>query len=419
MLATLVSLTALLTAVLLMLTGNGLLGSLLGLKLAQAGAGPLASALVMSAYYAGLVTGALLCIRIIRRVGHIRAFASFCAINIATTLLLSLTGLPAAWVLLRFITGLSMMGAYMVIESWLNERAEAPMRGRIFSIYMVVSYTGLGGGQFLLGFSDGSATLFTLAALLFALCLLPIALTRAVVPRPMEKVNFNIRHLFQLAPHAIFGCLAAGLINGAFYALGPVYAFGQVGDASLVGLFMGLTIFGGLALQWPLGLLSDRFQRRIIIQLLGMTLAVVSLLLLASGNTLWLELALATLWGGLAFTIYPVAVAYANDRILPEELVPAAGALLMAYSGGAALGPLLAGLAMRATGIHGLYLFTALTGLCLALLVARRRGAERVSTADQGNFIPLPRTSNVITQLDPRAEEVIGAAPLPTRPETR
>src|SRR5690606_33247264 len=112
MLATLVSLTALLTAVLLMLTGNGLLGSLLGLKLAQAGAGPLASALVMSAYYAGLVTGALLCIRIIRRVGHIRAFASFCASNIATTLLLSLTGLPAAWVLLRFITGLSMMGAY-------------------------------------------------------------------------------------------------------------------------------------------------------------------------------------------------------------------------------------------------------------------------------------------------------------------
>lgn len=404
MLATLISLTALLTSVLLMLLGNGLLGSLLGLKLAQAGASPLASALVMSGYYAGLVAGALLCTGIIRQVGHIRAFAAFCAINIATTLLLSLTSLPAAWVLLRFLTGVSMMGAYMVIESWLNERSEASMRGRVFSIYMVVSYTGLGGGQFLLGFSDGSATLFTLAALLFALCLLPIVLTRAVVPKPMTQVSFNIRHLFRLAPHAIYGCLAAGLINGAFYALGPVYAFTREGDASLVGAFMGLTIFGGLLLQWPLGLLSDRFKRRLIMQLLGLALAVASLLQF-SVHALWLELTVATLWGGLAFTIYPVAVAYANDRISADELVPAAGALLMAYSGGAALGPIIASLIMRASGISGLYLFTALIGLILALLLARRRGAERVHTADQSTFVAVPRTSTVINQLDPRAED--------------
>lgn len=404
MLATLISLTALLTTVLLMLLGNGLLGSLLGLKLAQTGAAPLASALVMSGYYAGLVAGALLCTSIIRQVGHIRAFAAFCASNISLTLLLSLTDLPAVWVLLRFLTGLSMMGAYMVIESWLNERADASMRGRVFSVYMVVSYTGLGGGQFLLGLSDTSNTLFILAALLFSLCLLPIVLTRAVIPKPMAQVSFNIRHLFRLAPHAIYGCVAAGLVNGAFYALGPVYAFAREGDAALVGAFMGVTIFGGLLLQWPLGLLSDRFKRRLIMQLLGLALAVASLLQF-SLHSLLLELIVACLWGGLAFTIYPVAVAYANDRISADELVPAAGALLMAYSGGAALGAIGASQVMRAAGAGGLYLFCALIGLLLALLVARRRGAERVATPDQGSFIPVPRTSTVINQLDPRAEE--------------
>jgi MFS family permease len=404
MIATLLSLTALFTTVLLMLLGNGLLGSLLGLKLAQAGHGPLVTGLVMTGYYAGLVTGAMLCARIIRQVGHIRAFAAFCATNIAMTLLLTFTDSAGAWALLRFMTGMSMMGAYMVIESWLNERAEASMRGRVFSIYMLISYTGLGGSQFLLAFNKhGSQTLFILSTLLFALCMLPVVLTRAVVPKPMQRVRFDIRNLFRLAPHAIYGCLAAGLTNGAFYALGPVYAFAHGKSSSLVGLFMGLTIFGGLLLQWPLGLLSDRFKRRLIMEVLGVTMAITSLLVLIVDTATVVQLAVVTLWGGLAFTIYPVAVAYANDRIMPEELVPAAGALLMAYSGGAAIGPILAGLVMRGTGTGGLYLFTALTGFTLALFVARRRGAEKVAVEDQGNYVAVPRTSAVIAQLDPRA----------------
>jgi len=406
MLNTLFSLVALFVTTFLMLVGNGLLGSLLGLRLAQQGAGPLAAAVVMTGYYAGLVAGALLCTRIIRRVGHIRAFAAFCATNIATTLLLSIIGGAPVWTLLRFCTGLSMMGAYMVIESWLNERAEASMRGRVFSIYMLVSYGGIGLSQFLLGFSERAGqTLLVIAALLFALCMLPVVLTRAAVPGPMEKVVFDIRHLFRLAPHALYGCLAAGFITGAFYALGPVFAFTRDGNSNLVGVFMGLTILGGLVLQWPLGLLSDRFKRRTILLVLGIALAAASLLLLATSTTRYGEWLMAVVWGGLAFTIYPVAVAYANDRIAPKDLVPAAGALLMAYSAGAALGPLLASVAMRASGARGLYLFTAVVGLLLALLVARRRGAERVPVAEQGSYLPVPRTSTVINQLDPRGEE--------------
>lgn len=405
MIATLSSLAALFITVLLMLLANSLLGSLLGIKLAAANE-PLLTGLVMSGYYAGLVTGAMLCINIIRSVGHIRAFAAFCAANIATTLLLSLGDNVWLWVLLRFITGLSMMGSYMVVESWLNERAAPEMRGRVFSIYMVVSYAAIGSGQLLLSFSQqNGGTLFTLGAMLFALCLIPVALTRAVVPQPLEKVHFGLRHLFDLAPHAIYGCLAAGLITGAFYALGPVYALGISGDVGMVGIFMALTIFGGLSLQWPLGLLSDRVKRRLLLLALGFGLAVASLAMLLLDAMPLARMAAAALWGGLAFTLYPVAVAYANDRISAEELVPASGVLLMTYSGGAAIGPILAGLAMRTTGDNGLYLFAAIIALVLALLVARRRGAERVTVDEQGDYVAMPRTSTVITQLDPRTEE--------------
>lgn len=408
MLPVLTSISALLSSVLLLWLANGLLGSLLGLKLAQVSATPFSAALVMAAYYLGLVTGFRMAVSIIKRVGHIRAFAAFCSVNIATTIILSMTDIPFAWILLRFGMGLSMMGTYMVIESWINERATPNVRGQVFAIYLVVSYGALGGGQFLLGFDDGTGhQLMMVTALLFSLCLLPVALTRSMVPAPLEQVTLNVRQLYDAAPHAIYGCLAAGLVTGAFYGLGPTYAFEQTGDNNYVGLFMGVTVFGGLLLQWPLGWLSDHFKRRLIIQMLGISLAVTSsaLVFLSLPMLMYLGLAIAALWGGFAFTIYPVAVAYANDRIAPEESVPAAGVLLVAYSMGAALGPLMASAVMFVTAASGLFLFSAAVGGILALLEIHRRGAIRVSVADQGDYIPVPRSSAVIAQLDPRTED--------------
>ncbi|HET9680116.1 MAG TPA: MFS transporter, partial [Gammaproteobacteria bacterium] len=339
---TLISLTSLFLAVLLMMLGNGLLGSLLGLKLAQAGASPLAAGVVMAGYYLGLVIGAFVCQGIVRRVGHIRAFAAFGAINVATVMLLALTTATPVWVALRIITGITMMGLYMVVESWFNERAERRVRGRVFSLYMAVSFAGLGGGQFLLAMNDiASLDLFLVAGMLFSLCLVPVALTRAVHPQPVEATRFDIRHLFQLAPYAVIACSCAGLVNGAFYALGPVYAYATLSGAAGTGAFMGVTIIGGLLLQWPVGLLSDRFDRRTIMALLSIAVAVLSLLLLLLESALFWQLVIALLWGGLAFTVYPVAVAYANDHIEPQDIMPAAGALLLSYGIGAAMGPLL------------------------------------------------------------------------------
>ncbi len=403
---TLISLISLFAAILLLMLGNGLLGSLLGLKLAESGAPPLAAGLVMTGYYSGLILGALTGERIIRRVGHIRAFAAFGALNCALIMLLALIGASLAWTLLRLGMGLAMMGLYMVVESWLNERAERSIRGRVFSIYMVTTYVGLGGGQFLLGLDEsGSLRLFLLAGLLFALCLMPVALTRAAHPAPVQAQPFNLRALWRRAPYGVLGCFGAGLVNGAFYALGPAYIYAQVTTASVVAIFMGFTIFGGVVLQWPIGLLSDRYDRRGVLALLHVAVAAVSLLvLLAGGNLLWL-MGAALLWGGIAFTVYPVAVAHANDHIEPEQTVPASGALILANSAGAATGPLAGALAMHWLGAAGLYLFAATVSLLLAGAVAWRRDREPVSIEEQSPYIPVPRTSQVIAQLDPRLEE--------------
>lgn len=402
---TLASLTALFLAVLLMMLGNGLLGSLLGLKLAQDGASPLAAGIVMTGYYLGLVTGAFVCERIIRRVGHIRAFAAFGAINIATVMLLALISVLPVWMALRFITGIAMMGLYMVVESWFNERAERDMRGRVFSLYMVVSFAGLGGGQFLLAMNNvHSLDLFLVVGLLMSLCLVPIALTRAVHPQPVAAVRFDIRQLFQRAPLSVIACIGAGLVNGAFYALGPVYAYAILPGAAGTAAFMGITIFGGLLLQWPVGLLSDRVDRRTIMALLSVAVAVLSLLLVLLQSWLPGQLLMALLWGGLAFTVYPVAVAYANDHIESSNIVPAAGALLLSYSAGAAAGPVLAGLSMNLVGPVGLYWFAAVISLLTAMAIYWRHEREAVSVAEQSHYIPMPRTSPVISQMDPRLE---------------
>ena len=147
MLRVLTSLTALFSSTLLLLLANGMLGSLLGLKLAQESASPFAAALVMAGYYVGLVVGFWVSVRIIQSVGHIRAFAAFCAVNISTTLILSMTDNALVWALLRFVMGVSMMGTYMVIESWINERATTEIRGQVFAIYLVVSYAAICGGS--------------------------------------------------------------------------------------------------------------------------------------------------------------------------------------------------------------------------------------------------------------------------------
>ncbi len=403
---TLLSLIAVFTAVLLMMLGSGALGSYLSLRMTLAGFPGSVTGVVMAGYYAGLVLGSFVAPRIVRRAGHIRAFAAFAGINTSVALGHGLFLSPWIWGGLRLLTGISLMGMYMVVESWLNERAEPALRGRVFSVYMATTFLGIGLGQFLLGFGDPRGPdLFMVIGILFALSLVPVTLTRAVHPQPVADVRLDFRTLIKRAPLGIVGCLAAGLGNGAFYALGPAYAVHSGLGINGVALFMGITILSGLVLQWPVGSLSDRYDRRTVLGLLNFGVALASLLLLLAGQFVpALLVAAGAVFGGLTFTVYPVAVAHANDHVTAEELVPASAALILAYGIGASLGPLGAAGTMAWLGPRGLFVFVLAVAGITGIIVMLNRREIAVSIEDQSPFVAMPRTSAVIANLDPRTE---------------
>lgn len=403
-----VSFTALYAAVFLLLMGVGLLSTLLSLRLTLEGFSAPVTGAIMAAYYAGLVLGSFVSQRLIQRVGHIRAFAAFAAVSTAAVMLHGLQVSAPLWGLLRLVTGVTNMGLYMVIESWLNECTAPQARGRVFSIYMLLTYLGLGLGQLLLNLGDaGSHALFSVSAILMALCLVPVMVTRTVHPELPRATPFRLTDLLRRAPLGMLGCFTAGLINSAFYALSPVFGSHMGLDVSRISWLMATTILGGLVCQWPVGLLSDRWDRTMMLAALPGLLAVVSLVILVwEGMTWGVLLAAMGLFGGLVFTIYPVAVARTHDVFSARNVVAVSSALLLCYGIGATVGPVAASGIMAVSGSsRGLFAYCALVSGCYAVFVLvfrKRETIAAVPVADQVDFVPLPDTSPVASHMDPR-----------------
>jgi len=306
------------------------------------------------------------------------------------------------WGLLRFIAGIVSSGLFMIVESWLNERAEQKTRGSVFAAYLIINYVALGGGQFLLKVSDPAGPqLFILIGTLFALSLIPVALGQAVVPAPYERRNFGIRGLFVASPLGVVGCLVIGLANGAFYTLAPIFAIRLGFDASGVGTFMAFAILSGLLMQWPVGKLSDLFDRRTILIIVAFAAcAITASIAFATINSDLdhvLVLGLICAYGSVVYSIYPLAVSHANDRVDPEDTVPLAAGLLLAYGVGALVGPFAASTVMAFMGNAGLFAFIAFAAGGLAIFgLLRMRIGQAVPMGDQGAFVVLPRTSPVL-----------------------
>lgn len=420
MLRTFSAFFALFTSVFALMLGSGLQGTLLSLRMTVEGMPKYLTGLVMSCFYAGLILGSFICPKLVRRVGHIRAFAAFGALNTAAALLHALHVSALTWGALRVVTGFSMMGLYMVVESWLNERSEPSTRGRVFSLYMSLTFFGLGLGQFMLnlGRIEGQG-LFILTGVFFALCLVPISLTRAVHPELPEVTYFSSRRLFADAPFSIIGCTVAGLNAGAFYSLAPIFAHEMGFSSARVAQYMGVAIISGLVLQWPVGTLSDKLPRRRVLAVLSLGVAAASLATVnLAERSPELLLVLAALYGGVAFTLYPVAIAHANDHIAPSDMVPASAALILFYGCGAFAGPISASALMSAVGPSGVYLFIALCTLLLGTSAWFYREKAKVPTAEQAHCIPVPRTSPVASVLDPRGESEEDSSPPQSAPPT-
>ncbi len=399
------SFLALLIATTFLTMGGGLLNSLLSINMRLEGYTDQTIGLVMSCNYIGIVLGIYYCQHIVKQIGHIRAFAVFAATLTAISLMHGLYMSPLLWAVLRLCNGLCVTGLFMVIESWLNEKVEPCFRGRLLSIYMILVSFGIGSGQLFLNLTDvQSKTIFMIAAIMFAVCLVPISITRAVHPQPLEVPRYNLIKLFRLAPISMVGSFTAGLINSSFYSLGPMFGLDIGLKISQVSLFMSITVWAGLVFQFPVGLLSDRFDRLTVLSAQGFLVLLVSIGIAILGDLSLSVLMFLTICFGVIFTVYPVSMARAQDNIEKEDIIPVSAALILFFGIGASFGPVTASLIISKVGPWGLYYFTAVCGGTLGVVALIYRNIQPSNVEDQVAFIPIPRTSPVVSTLDPRGE---------------
>ncbi|MFV3334379.1 MFS transporter [Pseudomonas sp. NY15437] len=407
---------ALYFAAVMLLTGSGLLSTYLALRLGAEKVDGLWIGAMMAAYYLGLVLGGKIGHRLIARVGHIRAYVACGGLVTAAVLGIGLLPWLGFWLVLRTAIGLGMMCQYMVIESWLNEQAEARQRGLVFAGYMVASYLGLVLGQLVLVVHPGlGPELPMLIALCFALSLIPVAITHKVHPAPLRPAPLEPRFFIKRVPQSLTTVLVSGLVVGSFYGLAPLYAVDQGLSTEEIGLFMGGCIFAGLLVQWPLGWLSDRIDRAVLIRNAAILLLLVALplaalpLLPVPPLSLALLLPMGFLVCLVQFTLYPLAVAFSNDHVEGERRVSLTAMLLVTFGVGACVGPLAAGALMKVFGSNMLYAFVCACSLILIWRVQPEKvsGVHRVDEAPV-KHVATPdslASSPLSAALDPRVDE--------------
>lgn len=400
---------ALYFASLMMLIGSGLLSTYLALRLAADEVDGLWVGALMAANYFGLALGGKIGHRLIARVGHIRAYATCAGIVGAAVLGHGLVNYLPAWLFLRVIVGLGMMCQYMVIESWLNEQAESKQRGLVFSGYMIASYSGLVLGQLILVVHPQlGLELLMLVALCFALCLVPVALTRRIHPAPMHPAPMEPRFFISRVPQSLSTVLGSGLIVGSFYGLAPLYASQQGLSTEQVGLFMGSCIFAGLLVQWPLGWLSDRYDRALLIRCVAVGIAITALpLALIPEVPLEVLFAAGFLVSLLQFSLYPLAVAFSNDHVEADRRVSLTAMLLVTYGVGASIGPLVAGVLMKQFGSQMLYAFFSFFAVVLVWRI-RPKAVTNLHVVDDAplHHVAMPAANSPLAAaLDPRVDE--------------
>jgi len=407
------SFRALYFASLMMLIGSGLLSTYLALRLAADHVDSLWVGALMAANYFGLVLGGKIGHRLIARVGHIRAYSACAGIVGAAVLGHGLVDWLPAWLFLRVIVGLGMMCQYMVIESWLNEQADAKQRGLVFSGYMIASYLGLVLGQLILVMHPGlGLELLMLVALCFTLCLVPVALTRRIHPAPLHPAPMEPRFFIKRVPQSLSTVLGAGLIVGSFYGLAPLYASQQGLSTEQVGLFMGSCIFAGLLVQWPLGWLSDRYDRALLIRCFAFSLALAALpLAIMERVPLEVLFVAGFLCSLVQFCLYPLAVAFSNDHVEGDRRVSLTAMLLVTYGVGASIGPLVAGVLMKLFGSQMLYAFFSFFALVLVWRI-RPKAVTNLHQVDDAplHHVAMPdsmSSSPLVAALDPRVDEQV------------
>ena len=373
-----------------LMLGAGLQSTLLGLRATLDGFPTLVTGIVMSCYYVGYVVGTLIAPPLLRHLGHIRVFAALAAVASVAILIQGGFVNPWTWGTMRLVSGLCFAGIYVVAESWLNDRASRANRGRLFAMYMLILYVGLGAAQFLLIFSDPRTPApFMLVAVLISLAMVPIVVSAQQVPTHAVPRTVSLRELYGNSPLGVVAVTMSGLISAIIFSMGPVYARLSGLETDSVATFMAVSILAAVVTQYPIGRLSDRIDRRTVIA------GVCALAMLVAGSIVAFPemphaafLAFAALFSGFALTLYSLSVSHVNDKLEPAQMVASSSTLLLLNGGAAAIGPLLAGSLITAFGPRAYFATLAFLSGALAVFDLWRKSRRRpVPPSQKGPFI--------------------------------
>jgi len=396
----------------LIMLGNGLQGSLLGVRAATEHFDITMTGLIMSGYFIGLIVGSVVVPKIVGRVGHIRCFGALASLA-STSILVHVVFIdPWVWWGMRVITGFAYAGIYIVAESWLNDAADNDTRGSLLSTYMLISLGGLAGGQFMLNIaSPDGFELFILISVLVSLAVIPILTSVGRAPSFEATESVSILQLYRVSPLGVVGSLICGLSMGAIFGMGAVYATNIGLSVSEVSFFMASLIVGGIAMQYPVGRLSDILGRRYVIIGTCFLGAAASFVAANHVGVGWPFYALVVLVGGFSFPLYSLCIANTNDYLSPSQMVAASGTLVLANGVGASLGAPITGMAMEYFGPQAFYQANGVA-LCIIFIYALWRVTRReaISTEDAGDFVAMtPSPMSAVLNPDLELEEIEAA----------
>lgn len=388
---------ALLLGMGLIMMGNGLQSAVLGVRTEQEGFGLAVGGLIMAAYYLGFLLGTKMAETQLAAVGHVRVFAALASLSSTAAILHLVLIHPVSWAVLRFVFGLCMAGVFVTVESWLNDMSTPSNRGRILSMYMVVTMGGLSVGQLLLvGGDPGGIRLFIGASALISLALVPITLSATSSPPLAEPEPVSFRRLLSIVPTGVVTCFWTGVAHGTFLGVGALYAASEGLPASRIALFMAVPTLGAIAFQWPVGLISDRVSRRGVICAVALAAVATAAAMIRVDPGSLPSLALLFAFGGATFPLYSLALAYTADWLSPDQFNGGTAVMVRSVGVGAVAGPVIAGLAMAATAPWAFFAVLAAAHGVIALYVGGRILARTARPSEQGKFAPWPARASAM-----------------------
>lgn len=389
---------ALLVGLALLMIGNGLQSAVVGVRSEIEGFGLGIGGLVMAAYYLGFLIGTRAAEHFLATVGHIRLFAALASMASTAAIVYLIWIHPISWIGLRFVVGLCMAGLFVTAESWLNDMASNAIRGRLLATYMVVMMGGSMSGQLMLNVSDpGGFKLFVISSALSSLALVPVSLSASSSPQLAVPKPMGLREVIRAAPVGVYSAFWVGIANGGLVGLGALYAAAEGLPASRISLFVAAPMAGSILMQWPVGAVSDRIQRRVMILVVAIIATAVSAAHLTTAPGTAMSLVLMFALGGSVFPLYSLAVALTGDNVPTSQINGASATLVRTVGVGAVIGPTLGGLLMETISSKMFFVLQIWVNAMIVLYVVYRIVAHRaIPVAEQGRFQPWPARASAM-----------------------